>query len=134
MLCFVSRYLSVSCLVLVAYNKTNIRCLFCLISKLFTLDNINIQFRFASLNIKCLGWLISDIKQNGMEYLLIINTILHNMLCIKYHISYMFIYIHPCVFIIFIHTLYTYTHIRIYVNKLHSHIDHHKSPRVSLQV
>ena len=69
-----------------------------------------------------------------MEYLLIINTILHNMLCIKYHMSYMSIYIHPCVFIIFIHTLYTYTHIRIYVNKLHSHIDHHKSPRVSLQV
>ena len=31
---------AVFCLVLVAYNKTNIPCLFCLMSKLFTLGNI----------------------------------------------------------------------------------------------
>ena len=48
-----------SCLMLVAYNRTNILCLFCLVSKLFTLSNI------------IFGWIISDIKQNGMEYLLI---------------------------------------------------------------
>ena len=35
-----SLYLPRSCLVLVTYNKTNIPCLFCLISKLFTLGNI----------------------------------------------------------------------------------------------
>ena len=40
LLCFVSLYLPRSCLLLVAYNKTNIPYLFCLISKLFTLRNI----------------------------------------------------------------------------------------------
>ena len=40
LLCFVSLYLPKSCLVLMAYNKTSIPCLFCLISKLFTLGNI----------------------------------------------------------------------------------------------
>ena len=30
----------------------------------------NIQLLFASLNINYLGWIISDIKQKGMEYLL----------------------------------------------------------------
>ena len=40
LLCFVRLYLSRSCLVLIAYNKINVPCLFCLISKLFTLDNI----------------------------------------------------------------------------------------------
>ena len=44
---FVSFYLSISCLVLVAYN-----------------------LHFALLNINYLGWIISDIKQKGMEYLL----------------------------------------------------------------
>ena len=52
LLCFVSPYLPKSYLVLVPYNKTNIPCLFYLISKLSTLG-------------------ISDIKQKGMEYLLI---------------------------------------------------------------
>ena len=73
LLCFVSLYLPRSCLLLVAYNKTNILCLFCLISKLFTLSNI--IFNSASLNY--LGWIISDSKQKGMEYLLInINIVL----------------------------------------------------------
>ena len=67
LLCFVSFYLPRSCLVLVAYNKRNILCLFCLISKLFTLGNI-------TFNSAYLGWIIFDIKQNGMEYLLIIIT------------------------------------------------------------
>ena len=40
LLCFVSLYLPRNCLVLVTYNKTNIPCLFCLISKLFSLGNI----------------------------------------------------------------------------------------------
>ena len=39
-LCFVSIYLPRSRLMLVAYNKTNISCLLCLISKLLTLSNI----------------------------------------------------------------------------------------------
>ena len=43
--------------------------LFCLISKLFTLDNI--IFNCASLNINYLGSIIFGIKQKGMEYLLI---------------------------------------------------------------
>ena len=43
--------------------------LFCLISKLFTLDNI--IFNYASLNINYLGSIIFGIKQKGMEYLLI---------------------------------------------------------------
>ena len=33
----------------------------------------NIRLRFALLNTNYLGWIISDIKQKGMEYLLIIN-------------------------------------------------------------
>ena len=48
-------YLPRSCLVLVACNKTNIPCLFLL---------------------NYLGWIIFDIKQNGMEYLLVITTII----------------------------------------------------------
>ena len=40
LLWFCSLYLPRSCLVLVVYNKTNIPCLCCLISKLFTLSNI----------------------------------------------------------------------------------------------
>ena len=40
---------------------------FCLISKLFTLGNIIFNY-----NINYLGWIISVIKQKGMEYLLII--------------------------------------------------------------
>ena len=32
----------------------------------------NIQLRFVSLNINYLGWIISNIKQKGMEYLLVI--------------------------------------------------------------
>ena len=43
------------------YNKTNIPRFFCLISKLFALGNINY-----------LSWIISNTKQKGMEYLLII--------------------------------------------------------------
>ena len=43
---------------------------FYLISKLYTIDNI--QLRFAQLNINYLGWIISDNKQKSMEYLLII--------------------------------------------------------------
>ena len=43
----------------------------CLISKLFTLGNIIFNLRFASLNINYLGWIIFDIQQKGMEYLLI---------------------------------------------------------------
>ena len=39
---------------------------FCLISK-----QQNIQLCFASLNINYFGWIISDIKQEGMEYLFI---------------------------------------------------------------
>ena len=39
-MCFASLYLPRSCLILVAYNKANIPCLFCLISKLLTLGNI----------------------------------------------------------------------------------------------
>ena len=30
----------------------------------------NIQLRFASLNISYLGWIIPDIKQKGIKYLL----------------------------------------------------------------
>ena len=52
---FVILYLPRSCLVLVACNKTNIPCLFLL---------------------NYLGWIIFDIKQNGMEYLLVITTII----------------------------------------------------------
>ena len=40
LLCFVSLYHPGSSLVMVADDKTNISCLFCLISKLFTLSNI----------------------------------------------------------------------------------------------
>ena len=40
LMCFLSLYVSRSCLVLAVYNITNIPCLFCLISKLFTLGNI----------------------------------------------------------------------------------------------
>ena len=43
----------------------------CLISKLFTLGNIIFNLRFASLNINYLRWIIFDIQQKGMEYLLI---------------------------------------------------------------
>ena len=68
--CFVSIYLPTSCLALVACNKTNIPFLFCFISKLFTLSNYDIQLRFVSLNINYFGWIISDIKQKCMEYLL----------------------------------------------------------------
>ena len=69
--CFVSLYLSISCLMLVAYNKTNVPCLFCLILKLFTLSNI--IFNSASRrNINYLGGIISDIKQKVMECLLIL--------------------------------------------------------------
>ena len=68
--CFVSIYLLTSCLALVACNKTNIPFLFCFISKLFSLSNYGIQLRFVSLNINYFGWIISDIKQKCMEYLL----------------------------------------------------------------
>ena len=60
LLCFVGLYFPRSCLVLVAYNKTNIPCLFCLMSKLCTLGNVIY-----------LGWIISDIKQKDMEYLVV---------------------------------------------------------------
>ena len=40
LLCFVGLHLSRSCLVQVAYNKANIPCPFCLLSKLFILGNI----------------------------------------------------------------------------------------------
>ena len=40
-------------------------------TKIIHLRWCNIQLRFASLNISYLGWKISDIKQKGMEYLLI---------------------------------------------------------------
>ena len=66
--CFVSLYLSISCLMLVAYNKTNIPCLFCLILKLFTLSNI--IFNSASR------------QQNGMEHVLNIIFIIAGL--IKY--------------------------------------------------
>ena len=46
--------------------------IFGLISKLFILGDFNIQLRFASLNISYLRWIIPDIKQKGMKYLLII--------------------------------------------------------------
>ena len=53
-----------------AYNKPNIQCHFCLISKLFTLGNIIFNSGFASLNINYLGWIISDNSLKGMECLL----------------------------------------------------------------
>ena len=40
LLCFVGSNLDRSCLVFVAYNKTNTSCLLCLILKLFTLGNV----------------------------------------------------------------------------------------------
>ena len=43
--------------------------LLCLISKLFTLDNIT--FNSASLNINYLRSIIFGVKQKGMEYLLV---------------------------------------------------------------
>ena len=61
------------CLVLVVYNKTNVSCHFLLISKLFNKGNI--PLRFASLNITYLGWIIPDIKHNGIKYLLSIRSI-----------------------------------------------------------
>ena len=42
----------------------------CLISKLFTLGNIIFNSASRSLNINYLGWIRSDVKQKGMEYLL----------------------------------------------------------------
>ena len=61
-----------------AYNKTNIQCHFCLISKLFTLGNIIFNSGFASLNINYLGWIISDNSLKGMEYLLNNEIIISN--------------------------------------------------------
>ena len=61
--------------------------LFCLISKIFT-------HRFASLNINYLGWIISDIKQKGMEYLLIIVFIItHVSSTVIIWVIYLFIFI-----------------------------------------
>ena len=60
---------------------------FCLILKLFT-------HRFASLNINYLGWIISDIKQKGMEYLLIIVFIItHVSSTVIIWVIYLFIFI-----------------------------------------
>ena len=69
-LCFISIYLSKFCLVLVAYNKTNIPCLFLFNIEIIHPRSYKIQLCFVSLNINTLGWIISDIKQKGMEYLL----------------------------------------------------------------
>ena len=77
LLCFVSLYLPRSCLMLAAYNKTNIPCPFCSISKLFTLGN-TILNSASRRWINYPGWIISDIKQNGMEYFLIISLLLTN--------------------------------------------------------
>ena len=68
LLCFVSLYHHGSCLVLVAYNKINILCPFCLISNLFNLGNI--IFNSASH-----WWIISDVKQKSMKYLLNIGQV-----------------------------------------------------------
>ena len=56
---FINLYLPRSCFVLVVYNKTNIPCLF-----LFNIKTIHSQY------YNILGWIVSDIKQRGMEYLL----------------------------------------------------------------
>ena len=34
----------------------------------------NIQLRFTSLNINYLGWIISDIKQRGIEYICLLSA------------------------------------------------------------
>ena len=75
LLCFVSFYLPRSCLMLVSYNKTNIP------SFLFNIEIIrpqlyHIQFRFASLNINYLRWIISDIKQKKPWNILLIISLL----------------------------------------------------------
>ena len=48
-ICRVLLNLPRSCLVLVAYNKTNIPCLFSLISKLFTLGNV-VEYLLSQVN------------------------------------------------------------------------------------
>ena len=50
----VSIYLPKSCLVLVAYNKANIPCLFLFNIEIINPQEYNIQLRFASLNISYL--------------------------------------------------------------------------------
>ena len=60
------------------YNKTNIPCRFLFNSDIIHPRLDNIQLRFASLNITYLGRIISDIKQKGIEYLLIISLLFKN--------------------------------------------------------
>ena len=42
---------------------------FCLTLKLFTLGNIILNITIFNIYNNYLGWIISDIKQKGMEYL-----------------------------------------------------------------
>ena len=75
LLCFVSLYVSWSCLVLVAYNKTNISCLFfCIISKLFSLDNVAFNSASRCWILISSGWIISDIKQKSALHKICQNT------------------------------------------------------------
>ena len=75
LLCFVSLYVSWSCLVLVAYNKTNIPCLFfCIISKLFSLDNVAFNSASRCWILISSGWIISDIKQKSALHKICQNT------------------------------------------------------------
>ena len=71
---------------LVAYNKTNIPCLYLLDIKIIHPRQYNIQLRLVSLNINYFGWIISDIKQKDMEYLLTIITIIFLFYIINFNL------------------------------------------------
>ena len=88
LLCFVSLYHPRSCLVLVAYDKINIPCIFLLISKLFT--HVSIIFNSASRP--------SDIKQKDIEHLLIIIIIITIVIYLLIFIIYYFYFWHKRIY------------------------------------